>query len=71
MMLQITLGRYTVSFLEIRSSNVKTVDYKVVFPLFENCLHAWIKSVRDGRAIQAKAISFMNEDDRSFTALRV
>jgi hypothetical protein len=56
--------------------NVKTVDYKVVFPLMENRLHAWIKSVRenggclDGRAIQAKAMSFMNEDDRSFTASR-
>jgi hypothetical protein len=42
----------------------------------ENRLHAWIKSVRenggclDGRAIQAKALSFMKEDDRAFTASR-
>jgi hypothetical protein len=40
----------------------------------ENRLHAWIKSVGenggclDGRAIQA--LSFMNQDDRAFTASR-
>ncbi len=56
--------------------NVQTVDYKVVLPLMKNRFHAWIKSVRenggclDGRAIQAKAMSFIHEDDRSLTASR-